>query len=319
MEVYPLADQYALKFREAKGTGTFDWPDWCYLPVAASYAIISDEAGRQGLPMSIAATDIGNLAVLLSWRVTKGIYKFDTDILKSLWDVQLNKEIPTEVLFNLPEWCCYIDLEGFGPAQGLDIVGFFVSLEYDTNTHEPEIRIALASQGEKEPGITTIPFHIHSERTIVDMLESSLAFAKKHAPGGISDFFCDRDISKAGELYSPFFSLILYLCSANRDIVGPLKTRKMRQTKNPKKQKRQLPVEYRVGTALGSAIRRAQIKDLNHEIGRTGGTKGPHIRKAHYCLYWTGPGRKVPIVKLIPSLPINIGDEPILPIVRHIK
>lgn len=323
MSVYPSADRHAKTFRNGRATADFEWPDWCYLPVAASYAIVSEEVANQGLSMSDAVVDIGNLAAVLSWRTTKGVYRFDPDLLASLWDVKLDKDLPTDVFFNLPEWCCYIDLADFQGAKEWGSLGFFVHLEQDANTREREIRITIVSPQALPsgvPGMATMPFHIDAGKTIADMLQGTMEYTQKHAPNtkfpqGL-DSILQEDISDGGSAYMPFFSLIIYLCTADRDIIGPAKTRKIRKTRNPKKQKRQLPVEYRVGTSIGGAIRRARGTAKGTGAGAK---KAPHIRKSHYHLYWTGKGRKTPIVKLIPPVPVNIGDEPVVPIVRVVK
>jgi hypothetical protein len=38
---YPDAWAQAESFRSGRGPG-FDWPDWCYLPLAGSYAVVSN-------------------------------------------------------------------------------------------------------------------------------------------------------------------------------------------------------------------------------------------------------------------------------------
>jgi len=317
MEIYPNADKHTKVFRIALSSGEFSWPTWCYLPVAASYAIVSEEAGSQGLDISMAGVDIGNLAAILAWRTTKGIYRFDKDLLASLWAVNLDQDLPAELFLNLPEWCCYIDLAGFEPAMARGFAGFFVYLECDANTGEKEIRLTFATE---KGDLPTIPFHLDAGKTIADMLKGTFQFAKKYAPAEmVSVIESHEHFDGASDIYGSFFSLALYLCTADRDIVGPSRTRKINTGGNPKKQKRQLPVEYRVGTAIGGAIRRARGKAAAGTWTGEGSKKSPHMRKAHYHLYWTGPGRKIPKVKFILTIPVNIGDEPIVPIVRAVK
>ncbi|CCK82422.1 AcrVA2 family anti-CRISPR protein [Desulfobacula toluolica] len=317
MTAYPNAADQALMFREMKTTGEQTWPDWCYLPVAAASAIVVDEIEKRGVDMAQAASDIGNLAAILAWMPTKSVYRFDPDLLKSLWDVTLDKDIPVDVLFNLPSWCCYIDLEGFAPADRMKLHGFFVYLESDANSGGREIRLTFARPGDDGSGIMTLPFHIDDQTKIGDMLQSTLDFSNPYLPNELKDLKNFQvDQADAAELYSSYFSLVLYLCSADRDIIQTSKVRKVKKSKNPKKKKRQLPVEYRVGSAIGGAIRRAR----GSSQGTGEGTKkSPHIRKAHYHTYWTGKGRKKPVVKFIAPVPVNIGDEPVVPIVRRVK
>jgi len=130
----------------------------------------------------------------------------------------------------------------------------------------------------------------------------------------------DAGVEKMVENYYPYFSLILYLCSSEPDIIQTSKNkRKVKKKKNPKKQKRTLPTEYRVGATIGATIRRAKENYNSSGVTGTGSKKSPHIRKAHYHLYWTGKGRKIPKLNFVAPVTVNIGEEPDLPIVRRVK
>ena len=83
---------------------TRDLAGLVFLPLAGAYAIVSkgttsvhrsDSARRR--PWALAA-----------WRVTQGIYRFDPTTFDALWETPVTGDIPTEVLFHLPEWCVYI-------------------------------------------------------------------------------------------------------------------------------------------------------------------------------------------------------------------
>ncbi len=232
IEAYSDADRLSSVFREMKTTGEQTWPDWCYLPVAASHTIVSDEISKQGVSMVQAGSDIGNLAAILNWQPTKGVYRFDSDLLTSLWDVTLDKEIPGDVLFNLPEWCCHIDLTEFEPAERMGLHGFFVYLEHDANTGGREIRLTFARPGEDGPGIMTLPFHIDEQTKIGAMLQSTLNFSNPYLPDELRDLESFQvDQADAAELYSSYFSLVLYLCSADRDIIQTSRSRKVKKSK----------------------------------------------------------------------------------------
>ena len=79
---------------------------------------------------------IGIVGALAAWRATQGVYRFDPTIFDAVWDTPLTGELPTALLYRLPEWCCYVPVE---PARilvpGLQALqGFFVHLEWDANT-----------------------------------------------------------------------------------------------------------------------------------------------------------------------------------------
>lgn len=45
---------------------------------------------------------------LACWRMTQGIYRFDTTVYESLLSTKLDGELPVDVLLRLPEWCVYL-------------------------------------------------------------------------------------------------------------------------------------------------------------------------------------------------------------------
>jgi hypothetical protein len=84
-KTYPGAWKAVEMLREDRGKGLPAWPDWCYLPMAGIIAIVS-----KGAPIGVLRAQIQELATrkigaaalmaLASWRVTKGIYRFDPDL-----------------------------------------------------------------------------------------------------------------------------------------------------------------------------------------------------------------------------------------------
>jgi hypothetical protein len=67
--------------------------------------------GRASLPLE-RAFDPMILAALCAWRMGKGVYRFDPDLLQELWETPVTGEIPGEILLHLPEWCVYLELPG---------------------------------------------------------------------------------------------------------------------------------------------------------------------------------------------------------------
>ena len=123
-------------------------------------------------------------------------------------------------------------------------------------------------------------------------------------------------------------SLLLYLCSDCPD----LGDREPPQYIEPKIIKgrnkwipRQKPEVWNVGVRLGAAIKRYHeySSAQEGEGNDTGRSVRPHIRRAHWHGYWTGPkkesARQKFIYKWIPPIPVNVqssgGGE--LPAVVH--
>jgi len=78
-----------------------DWPDWCFLPLQAVYAIVSGGEGRR-VPVE-RIHHVAILGVLASWRVTQGIYRFDPAVAEAVAGTPLSGELPAQLLYRLPE------------------------------------------------------------------------------------------------------------------------------------------------------------------------------------------------------------------------
>jgi hypothetical protein len=79
------------------------WPAWCFRPMDA----VSSQARR----LRLATTNSSHhLAALAAWRATQGIYRFDDTLLDELWHTPIHGELPTDLLYRMPEWCMYIEI-----------------------------------------------------------------------------------------------------------------------------------------------------------------------------------------------------------------
>jgi len=146
-KVYPNAWQQVDKFRADRGKDLPFWPEWCFLPLAGAFAIVTAEADNQGLdymrPESMFLfNDVGIIGALAAWRVTQGVYRFDPDVYQAVIDTPITGDLPHDILFNLPEWCIFVETPGLD-FLGRPMNGFFAYLEYDINNHRKELRIVL--------------------------------------------------------------------------------------------------------------------------------------------------------------------------------
>jgi hypothetical protein len=150
-EIWAQIDQ----MRERRGKELRDWPSWCYMPVAGSYAIVS--GGVEIAPEMLSG--VGALATLAAWRPTQGIYRYHPDVLAALWETPVDGNIPSEVLHALPEWCVYIETPG-RQWHGMEMFGFFAFLESDANDGREELRLMVDS-GTELHGL--LPVHLGSD------------------------------------------------------------------------------------------------------------------------------------------------------------
>ena len=281
-KLYPDAWRRVDMFRTSKGADLPDWPNWCFLPFAAWYAIVS---GGGNLPLARAG-DVAKLAAVGAWRYTQGIYRFNDDVYQSLITTDFDREMPIEVLYRLKEWCVYIEVPGSD-----EMLGFFAHLEHDINTGKDELRLLIDSAD------ALIPIILHmGDWTVETAIEKAFGVS-------ISNLFMIGNTHDAGELKSQqekvieynarlakhCLSLLLYLCSDEPDIervegelperTKPKKTKKGWQFFPPSK-----PKVWNVGKEIGEQIRKWQKAPTGAEHA----SPKAHIRRAHWHGYWTG-------------------------------
>lgn len=102
------------------------WPKWCYLPsyhwakcmghwyLVAHVKKCEEQHGADSEQYTcyLYATFLylDTLAGMLTWRLTKGVYRFDKHLWKAVVSTSLDGQIPSNALFSLPEWCVYVEI-----------------------------------------------------------------------------------------------------------------------------------------------------------------------------------------------------------------
>lgn len=325
---YPNAWRQADIFRQDKGKDLPDWPAWCFLPLAAAHAIAASHGGGNLLEQT---QDIGTIGALAAWRVTQGIYRFDADLYSSLIGTPLSGDIPCDVLYQLPEWCVYVETPDL-TVHDLKIYGFFAYLEHDINTGRSELRIIL-------DGDQLMPVILHLGRwPLQAAVDKALAEAKRQ--GVIASM--GRKVGLLTELQdagfaqmlagaaAPCLNLLLFICSQ----AGEVGTHDARpENPEPKRTKQgwrlfaaKKTTTWDVGVRIGAELRRAAAG--NHGGGEGGASKRPHMRRAHWHGYWAGPrdpeksDQRRYDLKWLPPTPVNMGsvDPDELPaVIRPVK
>ncbi len=308
---YPLIWEQVADFRARKGSDLPDWPDWCYLPLAAAHAIASGGGRidpRQGI-------DIGAIGALAAWRATKGIYRFDLDLFVNLIETPLTGHLPDELFERLPEWCIYIDLQGaWSKFLEQRLFGFYAHLESDANSGRRELRLLL----DTDQGLVPIPLHL-TGGNLTEAVEAGWVEANKqaglHGQTAISEEAILSGPVKVSKALAPMISLLLYLCSEEPDIGdarGDAKKRPgnptvIRTRKGSKEFSATASSAWNVGWRIGAALRKAGERsesaagDGSHASPRT------HLRRAHWHTYLTGEKRTKPKLRWL--FPILVGAE----------
>lgn len=317
---YPFAWKSSTAFRAMRGkNGLPDWPEWCFLPMAAWYAIVSG-GGNNRVPLHLLG-DVGRLAAIGTWRFTQGIYRFDPTLFNSIIETGVTGDLPCDVLFRLPEWCLYVETPGM-QVSDVALHGFFAHLEQDANNGRAELRLLL----DTDEALMPFPLHLGPwplVESVKRMIKESQFQAKLAGTNPVSMNLA----SSFSAVVEPLVSLLLYICSQNAEIGDGIRVPCNPQ---PKRTKKGLclfppskPAVWDVGVRLGSALRRGYhtaetSQNCPHSSPR------PHIRRAHWHGFRSGPmkradGSEIPVtereftLKWLPPIPVNTHFDEDLP------
>lgn len=335
--LYPQAWKQVEIMRSGRGQDLPDWPNWCFAPIAATLAIVAQDAhvdvARLHLSHPERITDGARLAGLAAWRMTQGIYRFDPAVYEAVRDTPVAGDIPCDVLYRLPEWCVYIETpDMFLNSQPMH--GAFVHLEHDTNNGRAELRFLLDIDTER--GMALVPGVLHlGNWTLTEALARSVGVSVSNAARvnkQLPDNFSETLSAALRPVLEPVVSLVLYLCSQASEIgseghrpANPL----------PKKIKggqrvfaAEKPTTWDVGVRLGSALRRAYAAEQTGQGSDHVGPR-PHIRRAHWHGFRSGPMKRndgsdiAPAerrfdLRWLPPISVNVVDIDALPAVIRI-
>lgn len=326
-KLYPKAWAQSDEMRASRA-GQPAWPDWCYLPMAGWYAIVSNASGEQKISMEHIA-DVARLAAIGSWRATQGIYRFDPALYAALIDTPVDGDIPCEVLYRIPEWCVYIETPGIMWA-GLPLHGAWAHLESDVNTGRTELRLLTDS----DIGPFAIVLHLGAWSLAESMsraMSESLRQARRAELHHIAAKLTDVDVAALMRpIIEPIMSLLLYLCSQNAEIGDgtskPIKPEPTKTKRGPRLFAPDTPTTWDVGIRIGAALRRAyHAADTDNGHGETHSGPRPHIRRAHWHGFRAGPMKKsdgsiIPAMqrkfdlRWLPPIAVNLNDLSELPV-----
>ena len=160
---------------EVRGQSSTKWPSWCYAPIELVRALLVGAAENSGIrnPKPLL-TDLVAVAMLAAWRMTQGIYVFDPDVQHDIWNTQVSGDIPSDVLFHLPEWCCFVS----APMRVFDeeALGFLVSLNSDSERLPPELWLLVVY---KQEDVDVEPLCLTLVGGIKEAIQGGLAKLKR--------------------------------------------------------------------------------------------------------------------------------------------
>lgn len=301
------------------------WPQWCYAPSAVTAACLPPETDPEVY---------FSLATMAAWRLTKGIYLFDETMFDALWATdEVDGDLPVELLQRLPEWCVYIP---FPTPRMLDFwlppkscYGVFAQLDWKREDGAVGLVLCLdldGPQGSSVGSLHVVSFILQgdlSQACGVFFRNVDSAVTTNPELAAVKADFTKWVDKKITDLIRPVVSILLWLCSAKPEISGldPLRGLRTKKTRHGVRhfnaeETRVYEVAYRIGAALRlsqEAVTRGKPGDGTHASPR------PHIRKAHWQGFWTGPrasvGEEQPtarklILKWIAPIAVCVGGGP---------
>lgn len=314
---YPGAWALAENLRENQDDVGINIAPWCYLPVSAWQAIVSARHGEmtpENSPSLI--TDFTALAALAAWRYTQGVYRYHPAVYSALLATPPAGDLPCNVLLRLPEWCVYIETPGGIPCAFDGICGLFIHLDHGDDSDACDFR-AVLDFGDRlgQPiNMAVGPW------TVAEGIERTRAAIVAEHPHAAEDLDAEF-ISQATATANAAVSLALYLCADEPEIDGyisgsrphyPTPTRTKRGWKLFPPDK---PRIWRMGEPTGEVI--AQFSGNSSTPHERSGPR-PHIRRAHWHGFWSGPIKQRDGVeqpprrfgyKWIPPIAVGVGGD----------
>lgn len=329
---YPKAWEQMEMFHNLNGKdGLPKWEPWCYAPIAAAMAITMDgiEDSFDTRMSNIKDTQI--IAALAPWRQSKEVFIIDPDLQELLFSQDEELTINSEILLQIPYQCFYIQFAGIFDFMGHPCHGVFVHLEDDTNTHDKELRLLYLTVDENAIGE---PIHIGEET-----LEESLKHTRMEAFHNVPDehehvrrmlMTGIENLEREVAAYKKTLQIILYLCAQNAEI-APNSEQAFITKRSSTGRIRDRYAEIRkwdVGFRIGAAVRKARSvlaepkKHTDSGSSTTHASPRPHMRRAHWHSFWTGPKsepktRKL-VLKWIPPIIVGVSNYEDSPVTLHI-
>jgi hypothetical protein len=259
--------------------------------------------------------------IMLNWRHSKGVYKFDSEILPKLYLTSLPINISPIIFTRLPEFCVYVETPDRKTWDGEPMQGFFAMCEETSSKTKLErfLYMLIDTGDENKLDKTYILQFSLVESSLEKTLESLTLF--------------DWESSLREDLIdwvAPLFSQLLYLCSEEPEIddlsgknkapVTPAlkKTRKGYRLFAPDKIS-----EWGCGWRTGKLIRNAsKIQDdedtseekndaeIIVELSLRNRPRG-HIRRAHFHTFYAGKknaSEREVRIKWLPMIKVNLKE-----------
>lgn len=284
------------------------------------------------------------------WNYYKQIYQIDADFAEELLALNERSDeiaMPVSSLKELPYKNFYIDFSECKSKKLQPFIGVFVTLSWDDDEDIPTFTFVSVQVNEnpQDKFDKSIMYH---EALLPDVWrkEASCSVTKHDdeiilhlKPEGFPEFVKSAiqradhnvDVELAARSYFMFvLQVILYLASDKPDVIVAGKPRKQGEgstTSTPHTPRvAKKPSIASVGVTYGASVRSFKKRYVNDSTSSTTSDgnstrKRPvaHMRRAHWHLFWTGPGRKVPKVRWVSAFQAGGHEESKNAVVHVVK
>ncbi|HSQ83826.1 MAG TPA: hypothetical protein VLM43_03785 [Desulfobacterales bacterium] len=280
-----------------------NWPDWCFMPVEIWLNYLRDAIEDVGPEFSLSELlglkntneeylriEVAHyLAAFAAWNYTKGIYRFEEDLLKAITAGAFPKTLPVNVFLRLPEWCVYIDLSHVNK----DLAGFFVFIDDIEDFEHPVLSLVFAPKQNHWPS----RYEITLEQTSIDkqILDSGNVpkYRERLSSSIGAELTEEQTVAYLKQDYETLLKVVLYLCIDQPDIklkkypeTSPSRPSITTKNGEPEYFVTAKPRIWQVGKTQSDSMRAAR-KAANRKSGYK---VKPHWRSAHYHGVWRGTG-----------------------------
>lgn len=302
-------------------------------------------------PEAIARARDG--AIFRLWGKAKVVYAMDDDMLGYLSESSPSG-IPTEILRNIPHANPYVLL----PAPDLTDPetdyyrthigvpwGAFVFGRY----RHGGLLCSTNDERREDLGLMFIGFIENGEETALQTVRCTIPLRERMLTvesvvnATIDGFTFNEHLQEAERAkfeawlktyVTLIFNSLVYVCTDQPDVetyrpgvnkAGKIKKSAKRHQARPRMDDINEIVQlgFRMGPALNEARRRWEQKQARQSVTHTGRRHPPRQRRGTYRTYWTGPGRRVPILKWVKpywvSLDLLSGEPPQTAVVHRVK
>lgn len=306
--------------RETRDAAGVTWPGRCFVPfdlleatlhIRHGYLLERPDAETKATLSAEALLAAG----LAAWSMTKGIFRFDPDVLEELFTTALKGDIPAAVLQRLPHWCVYVELPELS-LNGYTVRGAFAWMDVNYESGDDTLAINWDVGDDLVPCLVPLGGSLEDGiRLVTERARASLERdgSTETAAALVADEMV-RHVYGSHELISGLINLLLYLASDEPEYDADEAPRKP-QPKKTKKGRKLFQANgsrtWGVGSRLGAKLRKARRQTVGAHGNGTHASPRGHIRAAHWHRYWIGPldGPREIRVHWIPPLPVNLDED----------